>query len=1318
MMSLSDRSVTAFRALSLSAAVAAALAGLRPAAAAPYDWDVGPTANDGAVTGGAGTWDTTTPNFTANGGATNVVWPNTAADVARFGAPGGAVTVAAPVTAGGLVFSADGYTVQNNGTAANTLTLGAGSTIDVAAGVTATITASLVGGTDNTIYFTKTGDGSVVLNPLLNTATPAAATNTFAGDVRITSGAVVAQIGGAFAGGATANGTRIILDQDAGKTATVQINTGYDPAASPAASFDRYLFGGNGGTINVAGTATTQQQLLLNDANQFGDYTTATAATVFTKAGLGIVTLQSQAYAFSGSVVVAEGTLRVDGAGNLGAATNTNPVTVNSGGTFDLRATLSNAAKPVSIAGPGWNNTGALVNGGTAAVAVGPVTMTGSASVGGAGQLTLGSVSTTPANAAYDLTKVGAGLTVLATTNAYNGNTVVAGGVLRDTTGTSLPNASGALIGNLNLAGGAYERGGTFNLPLGTGPNQVQFTGPAGGLSANGAALAVNVGGAAAELVWGAAPFNPGTLILNATTANNAITLQNPLDLNAGTANVTRTISVGANTATVGTLIRDSSATNTAGLTKTGAGTLVLSNAANTYDGTTTISAGVLSVATLPDGATSPIGAGGVAFTTGGGSGTFQYTGATPITTNRTFTVGANNATIDVSNAAGGLEVTASVAGNNANTVTKAGAGTLTLSGTGDNGSFILNAAAGTTLLNKSGAATSRAVAGIANIAPGATVRLVGSGTDQIYGGNATATAGLVNLGGGTLDLNGKSESLDRLTGFGTVVNNGAAGTTSVVTLGEAGGTAGGFGGTIDDGAAGGKVAVVKVGAGTQVLGGGGTYSGGTTVNAGTVRAISPTAFGAGPVTLNGGTLSLAGTVISGFGGTGAGYTLNGGPTVAGDVVTLTTAAGSQARSIYNNNRVDVRAFTASFRYDNLTNGGGADGFTFILQNQGLTALGASGGARAISGITPSVAITFNIFNNDNTAVGVNGATAGTTSGQLPALDTVPTNLLDLADVSVAYDGTTLTFTVTNPNNTAQTITRSTTINLPALLGSNSAIVGFTGSTGGTNAGQTVTNFAYASTAAVSVPNAVTVAAAATAAVDVTNLSAGGVGPLAVGAGATLNVTNTGAAANAPYTLSATSVVLAAGSSVAVANHGTGAGTLATGGFAGVGSVTGAVRASGTIAPGAATGATGTLSVVGTLATGSGAVYAAETAAPGTSDVLALTGAGALDLSAADTLNVLPLVAVGSTPATYTIASFSSLTGTFDSVLVNGSPAQSANPAGANYVNVLYPTSAGGTAGLIQIQVANVSAVPEPGTVGVLAVAAAGLLARRRRRHG
>ena len=283
------------------------------------------------------------------------------------------------------------------------------------------------------------------------------------------------------------------------------------------------------------------------------------------KTGTGMLTI-SAVCSYTGSTTVQEGTLRING-GNDRLPTSTSLI-IN-GGTLDLFGreqqvgSLSGSASAVIV-----NNSGAS----------GTATLTVAGSGTYAGAIRDGNTGKTA------LTKTAAGLLALTGTNTYTGPTRVLGGTLRANDGVNLPAGS-----NLMLSGGVLETSAAFSRALGTGPGQVQIPGGASGLSAYGAAVNVNLS-SAATLLWGSALFNPTTLVLNDVTANNTITLHNPIDLNG----LTRTIDVRAATAVLAGAVSNSGG-GAAGLTKTGAGTLVLAAPQN-YNGPTTVAAGVLQI--------------------------------------------------------------------------------------------------------------------------------------------------------------------------------------------------------------------------------------------------------------------------------------------------------------------------------------------------------------------------------------------------------------------------------------------------------------------------------------------------------------------------------------------------------------------------------------------------------------------------------------------------------------------------------------------------------------------------------------------------
>jgi hypothetical protein len=158
-----------------------------------------------------------------------------------------------------------------------------------------------------------------------------------------------------------------------------------------------------------------------------------------------------------------------------------------------------------------------------------------------------------------------------------------------------------------------------------------------------------------------------------------------------------------------------------------------------------------------------------------------------------------------------------------------------------------------------------------------------------------------------------------------------------------------------------------------------------------------------------------------------------------------------QAGTFFSTERVGVRGFTTTFHV-RVHEGSDprADGFTFILQGSGAGALGQNGSGLGFQGIPNSVAVKFSVFQY---AGDPSGNTTGVfTNGQNPVggvnLDGSGINLnsQSIKDVTLTYSGTTLTEMITDEQSGAM-FSMSYTVNIPAVVGSDTAYVGFGGST-------------------------------------------------------------------------------------------------------------------------------------------------------------------------------------------------------------------------------------------------------------------------------
>ncbi len=180
--------------------------------------------------------------------------------------------------------------------------------------------------------------------------------------------------------------------------------------------------------------------------------------------------------------------------------------------------------------------------------------------------------------------------------------------------------------------------------------------------------------------------------------------------------------------------------------------------------------------------------------------------------------------------------------------------------------------------------------------------------------------------------------------------------------------------------------------------------------------------------------------------------TANGSAAFPADTTLRLTTADAQTGSAFANTRMTVAKFTTTFqiRLHEGTQPNYADGLTFVIQANAPTALGQGGAGLGYQGIGKSVAIKFGTFqytgdlSNSSTGLFINGAAP---RGGMDTSATVLLNSQDQKNVTLTYDGTTLSETILDvPRNT--TFTTSFTVNIPAVIGSDTAYVGFTASTG------------------------------------------------------------------------------------------------------------------------------------------------------------------------------------------------------------------------------------------------------------------------------
>jgi hypothetical protein len=197
------------------------------------------------------------------------------------------------------------------------------------------------------------------------------------------------------------------------------------------------------------------------------------------------------------------------------------------------------------------------------------------------------------------------------------------------------------------------------------------------------------------------------------------------------------------------------------------------------------------------------------------------------------------------------------------------------------------------------------------------------------------------------------------------------------------------------------------------------------------------------------------------------GLQLNGSAVASNDTrLQLTDGGLWEAGSVWWNTPINIQAFTTTFQFQ-LSNAQG-NGFTFTIQNAGSTALGGDSAGLGYQDILKSVAVKFNFYDyngegSDSTGIYTNGQ-----APVLPTVDVSPSGIQlgsgDSIQATVSYTGLTLTLQlfdlVTN-----KTFTYSQAINIPQIVGANTAYVGFTGGTGGLSSSQKLISWTYSTQA-------------------------------------------------------------------------------------------------------------------------------------------------------------------------------------------------------------------------------------------------------------
>ena len=838
-------------------------------------WDA--VGGDGAtITSGTGAWDTTAQKW--NNLITNVPWSQVSATDASYGAVFGGddgtgnehvvtVTGTGTMAADSLTFNSSGYQITS-GTVAVMPTGTTNGGITVAAGKTATID-SAISYANNVVANITSGSGAT-LN-LGGGASNSQYQFLGAGTIHMKAGTYTANVGRVNAGTFNQSGGTYTMNLPS-------VGDGHFIGFAAGRSVSYTLSGSAIINANASGTANTNSFLAIGRSSGTNAYTNTLNVTGAANLNVGNAT------GMAGELLIAydnvsNGALNVTGgAATVGTGKTDNKIYFfKAGSGAGYTANMTQSGGTVTANGIQFGGTAGTYNAASSA----NLTLSG-------GVLYVGAQGITKGSGANDLAtniKLQAG-TIGASDN-WSSSLDMKLGTTGTTGGPTFQAAtSGTVSKNITLTGVLSDDTGATGTLTKTGAGTLTLSG--------------------SNTYTGATNVNAGTLVLGnagALSASSSLAMANGTSLSlttpstvnalsfAGTGTLNFDFTGGAKTLTVST---------TNGLTNSGAAGSITVNITGTAPAAGTY--------TLVDYSGTLQGAGGFnAYTLGSVPAGKNYelndSGSAVelvVTSNYTWTGAAGNewstATItgskNWSKDGGAIDYANDLGAIFDNTATSfivdiSGTNVSPLSVAFNSGSYTLQ---GTNTIAGPGSVT---------VASGATLKLGSS--NKLPDG---AGAGNVAING-TLDLNGYSDTVNGLTGSGSVDNT-AATTTSTLTVGANAGST--FSGSLKN--TGGTLALSKSGNTDVILTGSNSYNGATTINQGRLFINSTNAFSPNTeVTVNNGAsffLNATGTYAQSI-------TLNSGANlVQRQAATLsgTVALPTSGTAIFNNDTLATQAFT------------------------------------------------------------------------------------------------------------------------------------------------------------------------------------------------------------------------------------------------------------------------------------------------------------------------------------------------------------------------------------------------------------------------